>query len=287
MDSKNPIAKPSFENVPIEQVRDYWNRRPCNIRHSTKPLGSREYFDEVEARKYLVEPHIPGFADFPRWAGKKVLEVGCGIGTDTVMFARHGAQVTSVDLSEKSLEIARQRVQLYGFTDRVRFYHGSAETLSALVPVESYDLIYSFGVIHHTPHPDRVLHELRQYAAPGTTVKIMVYHRHSWKVLWILLTSGKGRFWHLEDIVAQHSEAETGCPVTYTYTRREAAQWLERCGFRAREIAVEHIFPYRISDYVQYRYVREWYFRWMPAAMFHGLEKRFGWHLCLTAEPAA
>jgi 2-polyprenyl-3-methyl-5-hydroxy-6-metoxy-1,4-benzoquinol methylase len=281
------MTKPAFENVPIEQVRDYWNRRPCNIRHSTKPLGSREYFDEVEARKYLVEPHIPGFADFPRWAGKKVLEVGCGIGTDTVMFARHGAQVTSVDLSEKSLEIARQRVQLYGFADRVRFYHGSAETLSALVPVEPYDLIYSFGVIHHTPHPDRVLHELRQYAAPGTTVKIMVYHRHSWKVLWILLTSGKGRFWHLEDVVAQHSEAETGCPVTYTYTRRGAAQWLERCGFRAREISVEHIFPYRIADYVQYRYVREWYFRWMPAAMFHGLEKRFGWHLCLTAEPAA
>jgi len=285
LDSKN-TAKASFENVPIEQVRDFWNRRPCNIRHSTKPLGSREYFDEVEARKYLVEPHIPGFADFPRWAGKKVLEVGCGIGTDTVMFARHGAQVTCVDLSEKSLEIARQRVQLYGFADRVRFYHGSAEALSTLVPVEPYDLIYSFGVIHHTPHPDRVLHELRQYAAPGTTVKIMVYHRHSWKVFWILLTSGKGRFWHLEDIVAQHSEAETGCPVTYTYTRRGAAQWLERCGFRPREISVEHIFPYRIADYVQYRYVREWYFRWMPAVVFHGMEKRFGWHLCLTAEPA-
>ena len=285
MDSKN-TAKASFENVPIQQVRDFWNRRPCNIRHSTKPLGSREYFDEVEARKYLVEPHIPGFADFPRWVGKKVLEVGCGIGTDTVMFARHGAQVTCVDLSEKSLEIARQRVQLYGFADRVRFYHGSAEALSTLVPVEPYDLIYSFGVIHHTPHPDRVLHEPRQYAAPGTTVKIMVYHRHSWKVFWILLTSGKGRFWHLEDIVAQHSEAETGCPVTYTYTRRGAAQWLERCGFRPREISVEHIFPYRIADYVQYRYVREWYFRWMPAVVFHGMEKRFGWHLCLTAEPA-
>ena len=279
------MTKPAFEHVPIEQVRDYWNRRPCNIRHSTKPLGSREYFDEVETRKYLVEAHIPEFAEFPRWAGKKVLEVGCGIGTDTVMFARHGAQVTCVDPSEKSLEIARQRVQVYGLADRVRFYHGSAEELSTFVPVEPYDLIYSFGVIHHTPHPDTVLHELRKYAAPGTTVKIMVYHRHSWKVLWILMTSGKGRFWRLENIVAQHSEAETGCPVTYTYTRREAAQWLERCGFRPRKISVEHIFPYRIPDYVQYRYVREWYFRWMPAAVFHSLEKRFGWHLCLTAEP--
>ena len=72
----------------ITQVHDYWNARPCNIRHSTKPVGTREYFDEVEARKYLVESHIPGFADFQRWKGKKVLEIGCGIGTDTINFAR-------------------------------------------------------------------------------------------------------------------------------------------------------------------------------------------------------
>ena len=68
-----------------------------------KPVGSREYFDEVEARKYLVEPHIPGFADFERWRGKRVLEVGCGIGTDSINFARAGAELTAVDLSPESL----------------------------------------------------------------------------------------------------------------------------------------------------------------------------------------
>ncbi len=280
--SSGPAVR--FESVEIGRVKEYWDRRPCNIRHSTQPVGSREYFDEVEARKYFVEGHIPGFAEFERWRGKKVLEIGCGIGTDTVSFARHGAQVTSVDLSETSLELARQRTSVYGLQGQVRFYRGNAEELSSFVPVEPYDLIYSFGVIHHTPHPERVLEELRQYARPGTTVKVMVYHRRSWKVLWILLGEGRGKFWKLPELVAKNSEAQTGCPITYTYTREEGRELVERHGFRARKIAVDHIFPYRIKDYVRYRYVKEFYFRWMPAPLFHALEKRLGWHLCITAE---
>jgi 2-polyprenyl-3-methyl-5-hydroxy-6-metoxy-1,4-benzoquinol methylase len=274
----------SFANVQIARVKDYWDRRPCNIRHSAQPVGTREYFDEVEARKYFVESHIPGFAEFERWRGKKVLEIGCGIGTDTVNFARCGAQVTSLDLSERSLEIAQRRMEVYGLEKQVKFYCGNAEDLASLVPVEPYDLIYSFGVIHHTPQPERVLEHLRQYAKPGTTMKIMVYHRRSHKVGWILLTEGKGAFWKLDDLVAKNSEAQTGCPVTYSYSRRGGRELLERHGFHVRDIRVEHIFPYRIRDYVQYRYVKEFYFRWMPRPVFRALERRFGWHLLLTAE---
>jgi len=273
----------SFEAVPIERVRDYWDRRPCNIRHSPRPVGTREYFDQVEQRKYFVELHIPRFAQFERWNHKRVLEIGCGIGTDTVNFARYGALVTAVDLSKKSLEIARQRVQVLGLSDRVQFYCGSAESLRSWVPVEPYDLVYTFGVIHHTPRPERVLDEARHYLRVGGTIKVMVYHRHSWKVFWILLTYGKGQYWRSTELVAQNSEAETGCPITYTYTRKEAQNLLEERGFRVESILVDHIFPYRIPDYVNYRYIREWYFRWMPSPLFRVLERQFGWHLCLTA----
>jgi 2-polyprenyl-3-methyl-5-hydroxy-6-metoxy-1,4-benzoquinol methylase len=275
----------SFQDTPIAKVQDYWNARPCNIRHSTKPVGTREYFDEVEFRKYFVEPHIPRFAEFARWQGKRVLEIGCGIGSDSISFARAGAQVTAVDLTEKSLEVARQRAQVYGLQDRIRFIQANAERLSDSVPVEPYDLVYSFGVIHHTPHPELVMQEIRKYVTAGSTVKIMVYNRWSWKVLWILFVYGKCQFWKLDRWIAEYSEAQTGCPVTYSCSRRRGRRFLADHGFRVTEVMVDHIFPYSIPEYVQYEYKKMWYFRWMPQALFRGLERTFGWHLCLTATP--
>jgi 2-polyprenyl-3-methyl-5-hydroxy-6-metoxy-1,4-benzoquinol methylase len=276
----------SRPNKSVADVQRYWDARPCNIRHSAKPVGSREYFDEVEARKYFVEPHIPGFAEFERWRGKRVLEVGCGIGTDTINFARAGAQVTAVELSSESLRIAAQRADVMGVAERIRFVEANAEELTAALAGESYDLVYSFGVIHHTPRPDRALAEMRALAAPGGTLKLMVYHRRSWKVLSIVATQGHGRFWETDELVAEHSEAQTGCPVTFTYTRREARELVEHSGFRVQELGVDHVFPYRVRDYVQYRYVKEPYFRWMPETLFHAFEHRLGWHLLVTADTA-
>jgi ubiquinone/menaquinone biosynthesis C-methylase UbiE len=268
----------------IETVQQYWDARPCNIRHSAKDVGSKEYFDEVEARKYLVEPHIPGFAEFERWAGKRVLEVGCGIGTDSINFARAGAELTAVDLSGESLGIARQRAEVMGVADRITFRQANAEELSSVVHDGPYDLIYSFGVIHHTPHPERALAQMRALAASGSTLKLMIYHRRSWKVFWILALQERGRFWKADELIAKHSEAQTGCPVTFTYTRREAQELVERNAFRVGELEIDHVFPYKIDKYLEYRYVKEPYFRWMPERLFRAFERRFGWHLLVTAE---
>ena len=276
----------AFVNTPVETVQQYWDTRPCNIRHSTSPIGTRQYFDEVEARKHFVEPHIPRLAEFDRWNGKRVLEIGCGIGTATICFARAGALVTAVDLSSKSLELAKQRAEVLGLSDRIEFHNADAEKLSEVVPPAPYDLVYSFGVIHHTPHPERVIEQIRtHFVKPESILKLMVYHRYSWKVFWILAAYGRCQFWKLDELIARHSEAQTGCPITYSYGRKDLARLLGH-GFKVNDMFVDHIFPYRISDYVQYRYVKEWYFRYLPSALFRRLEQKMGWHLCATAQVA-
>lgn len=273
-----------FTEKTVDDVRNYWNNRPCNIRHSTKDVGSREYFDEVEARKYFVEPHIPQFAEFSRWKGKKVLEIGCGIGTDTMNFARAGAMVTAVDLSDESLQVARRRAEVFGLQDRITFIQANAERLSDFVPVETYDLVYSFGVIHHTPHPENVIREIHKYVGPQSEFRIMVYNRYSWKVLWILLKYGKGAFWKLDELVAKYSEAQTGCPVTYSYSRNSIKDLLH--GFDVKDVMADHIFPYSIPEYKRYEYKKMWYFSMLPHSVFRFLEKIAGWHLCARAIPS-
>ena len=268
--------------IDIETVKEYWNDRPCNIRHSEKPIGSFEYFQEVADRKYFVEPHILRFADFYDWKGKKVLEIGCGLGTAAVEFAKAGAKVTAVDLSDKSLALAKQNAEVRNL--KIKFYNANVEELSKTVPVQKYDLIYSFGVLHHTPHPARAYKELNKYCDEETVLKIMLYHRWSWKVFWILLKYGKGAFWKMDELVARYSEAQCGCPVTFVYSKKKIKKMLFFYGFNVTNMWVDHIFPYSIPEYKQHIYKKVWYFRCLPEFLFRFLEKRFGWHLCITAK---
>lgn len=253
----------------IETVKAYWDARPCNIRHSKLPVGSREYFDEVEARKYRVEPHIPGFAQFGRWKGKKVLEVGCGIGTDTINFARAGAEVTAVDLSTESLSVAAQRAKVFGLDHRVRFLEADAERLAEVVPVERYDLVYSFGVIHHTPNPERAIGQVRLFMDRNSELRLMVYARNSWKRIMI-------------DAGFDQPEAQSGCPVAFTYSPEDIRQGLLN-GFEIQSMEQDHIFPFVVEKYVKYEYELVPWFASMPREMFRALEKALGWHMLVVA----
>ena len=255
----------------IQTVQSFWNARPCNIRHSTQPIGTKEYFDEVEKRKYFVEPHIPGFAQFERWRGKKVLEVGCGIGTDTISFARAGANVTAVDLSDESLKLAKQRAKIFGLDDKICFYQANAEELSLRVPIEAYDLVYSFGVIHHTPNPSQAIAQIKRYMSAASELRLMLYAKNSWKNIMI-------------EANYDQPEAQTGCPIAFTYTADQVKSLL--AGFNVLEIRQDHIFPFVVEKYVKYEYEIVPWFASMPKDMFAALEKSLGWHMLITARLA-
>ncbi len=275
---------PEFGSVPLERVRDYWNRRPCNLRHSKKEVGSREYFDEVEARKYFVEPHIPAFADFARWKGKRVLEIGCGLGTDTINFARAGAEVVALDYSDVSLDLASKRAWNFGLSDRIRFVHGNAEDLTSLVPAGPYDLIYSFGVLHHTPHPEKAIERIRSLMGSGSELRMMVYAKISYKVLWLMHTEGPWEIGSLDPLIATNSEAQTGCPVTYSYTRRGLDRLLP--GFTIEEARKAHIFTWDIEHYVKHEYVADRAWQGVSPEELAEWEEELGWHWLVKARLA-
>lgn len=251
----------------VDHVRRYWNVRPCNIRHSTAEVGTKTYFDEVEKRKYFVEPHIPRFAEFEKWKGKKVLEIGCGLGTDAVNFARAGADYTAIELSEVSLELAQKRFAVYGLQGT--FYHGSAEDLLSIVPVQTFDLVYSFGVIHHTPNPQRVIDSVKQYLGPESEFRLMMYAKTSWKNFMI-------------EAGFDQPEAQSGCPVAYTLTQDELRAMLK--DYEILDMHQDHIFPYVVEKYVRYEYEWQPWFKAMPQEMFRALEKALGWHTLIRCK---
>ena len=252
--------------VTIDDVRTYWDDRPCNVKHSKKEVGTKEYFDEVERKRYTAEPHIPSFAGFSNTKGKKVLEVGCGMATEGINYARAGASYTGTDLSIESLDLAKKRFKVYN--NKGNFYLGNSEELSSFVPVETYDLIYSFGVIHHSPHPEKIISEIKKYMNKDSTLKIMLYASESWKNYMI-------------EAGYDQPEAQYGCPIANTYTKDEVRKLLD--GF---DVTIEqyHIFPYQIEPYKRGEFVKQPWFEAMPDEIFEVLKKNLGWHLLITAK---
>src|SRR6267143_5457642 len=159
-----------------ERVRAFWQAHPCGTKFSDAEIGTREFFERIEAHRYAKESHIPEAADFAGARGLKVLEIGCGLGTDGVQFAKAGADYTGVDLTDAAVDLARRRFELFGL--RGKFQIADAESLD--FADESFDLVYSHGVLHHTPDTARAVREIHRVLRPGGRAIVMLYHRGSY-----------------------------------------------------------------------------------------------------------
>lgn len=218
-----------------QEIRTYWQGSTCGSVHADAEPLSQAYFDEIEAHRYRVEPFIHNFARFDEWAGKRVLEIGVGAGTDFINFARCGAELSGVDLTPAAIEHAQRRLDLEGLDADLRV--ASAEKLP--FQADSFDMIYSWGVLHHAAHPERTFSEVRRVLADGGEARIMLYGRHSW-VAYKRLFSGNLRALKrrqrprgLNGVIAHYMES----PGTRCYTRQEIVRDFTAAGFT--EIHVE------------------------------------------------
>jgi ubiquinone/menaquinone biosynthesis C-methylase UbiE len=168
----------------LEQRRSFWTEYQPGFRVTDAQVGTAEFFDDVERHRYALEPDIPEIARFQDWAGRDVLEAGCGIGTDGVQFARAGARYTGIDFSPSAVDLSRRRFALAGLDGS--FVYGSVTDLP--FPDKSFDLVYSNGVIHHLPQTEQVVREFHRVLRPGGTALVMVYHRDSFNCRFTILT---------------------------------------------------------------------------------------------------
>jgi SAM-dependent methyltransferase len=159
-----------------ERVRAFWQANPCGVKFADASPGTRRFYELVEAHRYTKEWHIPGAADFAGARGLRVLEIGCGLGTDGAQFAEAGADYTGVDLTEAAVELARKRFELFGLSGK--FQTADAENLD--FAADSFDLVYSHGVLHHTPETAKAIREIHRVLRPGGRAVVMLYHRGSY-----------------------------------------------------------------------------------------------------------
>jgi SAM-dependent methyltransferase len=260
-----------------QRAREQWTHDPAGAVYGREhEFGTREFFDEVERHRYQEYapwmPEVMGFNDF---AGKRLLEVGCGMGTDLLQFARGGARVTGVDLTRRSVETSRHHLKLYGQTGD--FALNDAENLP--FKDDSFDVVYSNGVLHHTPDTAGAVREIHRVLRPGGLARVMLYHRHSWNYWFeIILHRGLLRGQLLrgrspEEIMSRYVEVNEGGgqPLVKVYSRRQARELFSM--FRETDVQVEQLIR------------PELFFvgRLIPNAMFHALRRTIGWNVIISA----
>src|SRR5262249_10849053 len=197
-------------------VHDFWNEASCGEQLYLSGLDRNAYAQQM-GQRYTLEPFLPTFARPDECRGRDVLEIGVGLGADHQLFAAAGARLSGVDLTERAIEHTRRRLHLFGLQSDLRV--ANAESLP--FADRSFDVVYSWGVLHHSPDTPKAVDETWRVLRPDGMARVMIYHRHSLVgyMLWIRYALLTGRPWlSLTDIYSHHLES----PGTKAYTVGEA-----------------------------------------------------------------
>lgn len=247
-----------------QTIVEYWDRQPCNLLNSSEKELNTKYFEDTSRNRYFVEPHVRDFAQFHLYQGKRVLEIGCGIGIDAAEFAKNGAEYVGLDISENSIKIAQTRFKELGLSGRLIVRNGT--NLSNL---GQFDLVYSYGVLHHYPEIEQIVDSVNKVLVENGEFKFMVYARNSWK--YAMIQKGLDQF-----------EAQAGCPYAKAYTKEDVYKLLED-KFTVARIRQAHCFMYNVEKYKKGIYELEPYFAVMSEDIREAIKEYLGWHLLVKS----
>jgi SAM-dependent methyltransferase len=243
----------------IQQVRDYWERHIHDLEITRHPVGSRGFFDDLDQYHFEKLHHLLRLVDFDGWRGRAVLEVGCGAGVDLARFAKGGAQVVGVDLTESAVALARANFAQQGLAGRFEVANGERLPFAD----NTFDLVYAHGVLQYTAAPQALVDECYRVAKPGGEAIFQVYNRVSW-----LNALSK-----LMKVGLEHDDA----PVLLKFSEREFRSLLSR--FREVRIVAER-FPVKSRLHGGWKgTLYNGLFVGTFNALPRSLVRRFGWHL--------
>ena len=256
-----------------DEVRKFWNSDPCGMRY----LEGGEDFEAHARARYALEPHIPEFAQFASARGLRVLEIGVGMGADYLEWLKAGAVATGVDLSLASLDRASRRCELAGHPPDL----GVADAEHLPFADNTFDVVYSYGVMHHSPDTAPCLRETWRVLKPAGQARIMLYHHPSLTGAMLWLRYGVFRGKSLRRAVYDHLER----PGTKSFTRAEVRSMM--AGFE--DIVMRQVFsPGDLllnrpsSRFQSHLYRLAW--RLYPRALVRQLGGRWGLFLLISGQ---
>jgi ubiquinone/menaquinone biosynthesis C-methylase UbiE len=262
-----------------DSVREYWNKTSCGEVYSEGSTEMDRYESQRQAR-YRLEPYLVEFAKFESAMGKDVLEIGVGMGADHIEFARAMPRtLAGVDLTPRAIDHTTRRAEIYGIKSDLIV--ADAENLP--FDDNSFDLVYSWGVIHHSPDTQSAVNEIHRVLRFGGQARVMIYHRYSMVglMLWARYGLLKGRPWlTLDEIYSSYLES----PGTKAYSISEAHSMFRK--FTKVEMRTQLTFGDLLEGEVGQRHhslaLSFAKMAW-PRGLIRAYGRRFGLDLCISA----
>jgi ubiquinone/menaquinone biosynthesis C-methylase UbiE len=248
-----------------KEIYEYWNKR---MLYGWGP------YEDMRKLRYGLHTFLPGYFNFDECKGKKVLEIGCGCGVDAVEHALHGAEMYAIDLTESAVNYTKK------LFESLELEAGDIRQADATLglPYEDnfFDMVYSIGVIHHSPEPEKIVKEMHRVLKPGGDICVLLYHKDSllyyFSILYLggIVKHGFADGLSEKQLLCRYSEAVDGCPYTAVYTVEEARSLFSPY---FKDIAISIELP-AVNTMTERK------------KLFPGVPKNLGWHLIVKAVKA-